>query len=361
MTKTAKISWAQALSWRMQRQMLDPVGKEAAEAVVGRLAAVASSAGELSIRSRQARSQAGEVERAIADGRLIKVYAFRGATHLMTPEDAGVYLALRASIRMWELPSWQSFYKLKPADWPGFRKAVRDALADGPLTWDEFKADITSHRQFKHLSKTFTDTLMKPLTWQGDMSFGPPRDGQSTFQRLEGNPRWGGIPDVEVAGPKAIEAYLAVYGPATLKHLRYWIGEGLGAGKQLRAWFAGLKERLAEVDMEDGKAFMLREDVTGMMATPVSSAVRLLPAYDQWVMGPGTFDANVVPAQLRTEVSRGANIVVAGGRVAGTWWIVETTLKIAWAEKRKAPKDQLAEEAERLARFVEKPLTMKFK
>ncbi len=356
MTKAKAVSWAQALSWRMERQFLEPVNGRTAEAVVKRLGAVPASAAEHSIRARLAKSRAGEAERAIADGRVVKVFAFRGATHLMAPEDAGTYMALRASSRMWELPSWQSTYKLKPEDWPGFRKAAREALADGPLTWDEFKAEITSQRQFKHLSKTFTDTLMKPLTWQGDMSFGPPRDGQSTFQRLDGNPRWAGIPELDAAGPKAIEDYLRAYGPATAKNLRYWLAEGLGAGKFVRGWLASLKDRIAPLKMEGGDAFVLGEDLDAIVAATESDTVRLLPAYDQWVMGPGTADANVVPSVLRAEVSRGANIVIFGGVVAGTWSASEDTVSVAWADKRKAPREPIADEVERLSTILGRPL-----
>jgi len=32
--------------------------------------------------------------------------------------------------------------------------------------------------------------LLRMLSWQGDLSFGPPRDGQRTVQRLDTNPRW---------------------------------------------------------------------------------------------------------------------------------------------------------------------------
>jgi hypothetical protein len=356
MSKAKDISWSQALAWRMRQQLLEPIGKPSAEAIVKRLGAVASSAGEMSIRARQARSRAGEVERAIEEGKLIKVFAFRGATHLMTPEDAGAYLALRASSRMWELPSWQSFYKLKPADWPAFRKAVREALANGPLTKDELKAAVTSHRQFKHLSKTFTDTLMKPLTWLGEMSFGPQRDGRATFQRLDSNPGWGGIPALGVAGPKVIEDYLRAYGPATTKNLKYWIAEGLGAGKFIRGWLASVKDKHADVDVDGTQAFILRTDLDALQSAEATDALRLLPAYDQWVMGPGTADANVVPSGLRGEVSRGANIVVYGGRVAGTWSMAGDSVTVAWSDKQKAPREQIAEEVERLAEIVERPL-----
>ena len=91
----------------MRRQLLEPVGSESVEGVVRRLGAVQAQfdpATELAVRTRRQRSRPGEVARALADGRIIKTFAFRGATHLMTPEDAGVYLALRAASRMWELP-----------------------------------------------------------------------------------------------------------------------------------------------------------------------------------------------------------------------------------------------------------------
>jgi hypothetical protein len=356
MSKATSINWSQALAWRMRQQLLEPIGKPTAEAIVKRLGAVASSAAEMSIRARQARSRVGEVERAIEEGKLIKVFAFRGATHLMTPEDAGAYMALRASSRMWELPSWQSFYKLKPEHWPAFRKAVREALAAGPLTKDELKAAVTSHRQFKHLNKTFTDTLTKPLTWSGEMSFGPLRDGRATFQRLDGNPRWSGIPTLDVAGPKVIEDYLRAYGPATNKNLKYWIAEGLGAGKFLRAWLTSMKDKLADVNVDGTQAFILRTDLETLQSAAATDALRLLPAYDQWVMGPGSADANLVPKQIRSEVSRGANIVVFGGRVTGIWSIAGDTVTVAWSDKQKAPREQIAEEVERLAEIVERSL-----
>jgi hypothetical protein len=179
------------------------------------------SGADLAVRTRRKRSRSGEVADALAEGRIIKTFAFRGATHLMTPEEGGFYLALRAASRMWELPSWQSFYGLKPADWPALREAVRDALADGPLTRAELGAAITARFRFRHLGFAFAEqsgTLLKPLAWQGDLSFGPPRAGHA-FQQLDHNPRWSGLPDLDEAGTRAVEAYFRAYGPATPDHV----------------------------------------------------------------------------------------------------------------------------------------------
>src|SRR4249919_4101055 len=138
----------------MRRQLLDPVGTESVAGVVRRLGAVPAqidAAAELAVRARRERSRPGEVARALAEGRIIKTFAFRGATHLLTPEDGGAYLALRAASRMWELPSWQSFYGLAPSDWPVLREAVRDALAQGPMTPEELGTAVSSERKFRHL------------------------------------------------------------------------------------------------------------------------------------------------------------------------------------------------------------------
>jgi len=358
------LTWSGALAWRLRRQLLDPVGTESVAGVVRRLGAVpaqSDAATELAVRVRRVRSRPGEVARALAEGRIVKTFAFRGATHLLTPEEGGAYLALRAASRMWELPSWQKHYGLAPADWPAFREAVRDALAGGPLTREELGAAVTARRRFRHLGFAFADgagTLLKPLAWQGDMSFGPPREGRATFQRLDGNPRWAGIPDLDEAGPRAVEAYFRAYAPATPDHLHYWLGEGLGAGrKRIASWIAGLGDRLAAVDVDGERAHALRTDVDELAGTPPSAAVRLLPGYDQWVLGPGTADPHVVPPARRAAVSRNANLVVAGGVLAGTWSLADSRCAVAWfGEAGPPPRDALDAEVARLASILDRQL-----
>jgi hypothetical protein len=69
----------------MERQLLDPVGTLSVPKVVRRLcgvqAQVASSA-ELAVRVRRQQSRPGDVERALADGRLIKTWAMRSRASL---------------------------------------------------------------------------------------------------------------------------------------------------------------------------------------------------------------------------------------------------------------------------------------
>jgi hypothetical protein len=359
------LSWSAALAWRMRQQLLDPVGAESVAGVVRRLAAVPAqhdAAAELAVRVRREGSRPGEVAGALAEGRIIKTFAFRGATHLLTPEDGGAYLAVRAASRMWELPSWQSFYGLTPSDWPVLREAVREALADGPMTRNELGAAVTARPKFRHLGFAFADgagTLLKPLAWQGDMSFGPSRDGRATFQRLDCNPRWAGVPDLNEAGMRAVEAYFRAYGPATPDHLRYWLGEGLGAGRKwIQSWISGFGDRLAAVEIDGDSAYVLREDLDELAATPATTAVRFLPGYDQWVLGPGTADAHVVPPGRRTLLSHGANIVIAGGVVSGTWSLTGNQVAAAWFAETGPPARDAAGEIARLATILDRPLQL---
>lgn len=344
----------------MQQHLLEPVGSCSAADVVRRLGAVLATdedSAEFAVGARRAGSLAGELGRALAGGEVIKAFAFRGAMHYLTPEDGGAYLALRSAGRQWELPSWQKYYELKATDWPGFRETVREALEEGPLTIAELGTAVTRQQAYRHLRPVFEDgagTLIKPLTWQGDMSLGPPRDGKHTFQRLADNPRWTGLWDLDEAGPHAITSYLRSYGPATHDHIHYWLGEGLSAGrKRLQGWLAEMKDELVAVDVEGETAYVTSEDVDALMAARPTEAVRFLPGHDQWVIGPGTKDEHVVPPTRRAPVTRKANIVIASGVVSGTWVAKDGEVEVLWFGGYRAPPcEAFEEQVERLATMI---------
>ncbi len=359
------LTWAQALAWRLERQLLDPVGSGSVADVVRRLGAVPSmdeSLAELAVRTRCTASEPGALAAALVEGSVVKAFAFRGSMHYLAPEDAGVYLALRAAGRQWELPSWVEHYRLTAEEWPDFRAAVRDALAGGPLTVAELGEALAASPDYRHLKPVFDEgagTLVKPLTWQGDMGFGPPRAGVPTFQRLDTNPRWAGIADLEVAGPRAVTAYLRTYGPATPDHLHYWLGSGLSAGrKRIDRWIAELDDDLVAVDVEATTAYVVRDDVAALEAARASSAVRFLPGHDQWVIGPGTKDQHVTPSSLRDLMTRKANPVIVGGVVSGTWARKKDELRVTWLDDRPRPDAAIEDEAERLAGLLDADLRL---
>ena len=329
------------MAWRLRRHLLHPVGNSSVGDVVGRLGAVPAypdNTPELAAGLRRSGSRFGDVARALDAGEVFKTYAFRGATHLLTPEEGGAYLALRASGRQWELPSWQETYGLAPGDWPAFRETIREAVADGPLTRQELSVAVGRQRRFRDAAAGLgsnSATLLKPLMWQGDLCFGPSRDGEGTFQGLR--PRWRagqGCRTSTTRAVRAVEAYVRTYGPTSPDGVQYYLGAGLSAGrKALRGWLDELSDRLVAVDIDGEEFLVCADDVDDLASTVVSPTVRLLPAADPWVMGPGTADPHVVPPAHRQPVTRGANLVLAGGVVAGTWTRKAGTLAVCLARR----------------------------
>lgn len=238
-----KISWEQALAWRMRRQLLEPVGGLSVADVVRRLcgvqAQVASSA-ELAVRVRRETSHAGEVARDLSEGRVIKTWAMRGTLHLLTPEDAGAFLSLMASARTWERPSWQRYFGATPEVMEALRVAVSEALDGPPLSREELVAAIVARPKLAHVGEQLRSgwgTILKPLAWQGDLCFGPSRGARVTFTRPElASLGWAGVPDPEVAGPRVFAAYLGAYGPATGDGFGNWLAGGWFGKRQLRTW-----------------------------------------------------------------------------------------------------------------------------
>lgn len=363
----AAVTWPQALAWRMRRQLLDPLSTGSAADVVRRLGAVLSTdqaAAELAVRTRLATSAASDLADALANGDVIEVFAYRGARHYLSADEGGIYLTLRTAGRQWELASWVEHYRLAAADWPDFRAAVREALTDRPLTAAELGDALGRTTAYRHLEPIFHEgasTLIKALNWQGDVSFGPRRDGQPTLQRLDSNPAWRPVADLDEAGTRAITAYLSTYGPATPDHLHYWFGEGLSAGrKRLTTWFSQLGDRLAAIDVDGTAAYVLRDDVDDLQSTVPTDAVRLLPGHDQWVIGPGTKDVNVTPAALRDLITRKANPVVVGGIVRGTWTRIGDQATVQWLDEQSRPDAAIAQEVARLADIVGHDLRMAY-
>ncbi|MGX7828806.1 DNA glycosylase AlkZ-like family protein [Actinokineospora sp. 24-640] len=332
------VTWAAALGWRLRRHFLEHGRAGSVEAVVDRLVAVPSWSGDAgtAIRLRLARPDEGDLAAATAAGRIFATYAFCGATHFMTPSSAAVHLALRSASRQWERPSWCQHYRLEPEQWPRLRATVRDALSSGPLTQHELAHAVAKDPAYRHLRSAFDDkshTFLKPFGWQGDLCFGPSAD-VPTFRLLEAIPGWAGLARIEEAGPLAIRAYLSAYGPATLDRVLYWLAAGLSAGRQrVTGWIERMGDELTTVSIEGASALCLAEHADDIARTPESGQVVFLPGFDQWVLGAGTADSNVVPAAHRPLATRGANLILIGGRVRGTRTIERAAIRARWLDR----------------------------
>jgi hypothetical protein len=336
-----KVSWDQALAWRLRRQLVDPRGDPDAVDVVGRLcgvqAQVASSA-ELAVRLRQATPQPGAVDRGMADGALVKTWAMRGTLHLLRSTDAPVFLSLVASARTWEKPSWQRAFGATPTDVEALVDVVSELLDGAALTRDELVAGIAATARFAAMEEHLRSgwgAVLKPLAWQGVLCHGPSRGNRVTFTRPDALvPEWTGIPDPDEAAPAAIAAYLGAFGPSTPEVFDAWLYRGALPKRRLRRWFAAMADRLTTVEVDGQDAYILSEHADDLARATPSRSVRLLGAFDQYVLGPGTAAPQILAPEHRARVSRAAGwiapIVVVGGRIAGVWELADDRVSVSF-------------------------------
>jgi hypothetical protein len=307
------------------------------------------------------------VSRALGEGRLIKTWAMRGTLHLLTPEDAGAFLSLIASGRSWERPSWQQYFGVSPKQLDALREVIRDALHGKVLTRDELIAAVIARRGYGHLGEALGEgwgTLLKPYAWQGDLCFGPSRGNRVTFMRPEdASSRWTGLPEPDGAAAIVIARYFRAYGPATIQNFHHWLSRGRISSRQLGTWFGATSDRLTEVDVDGERRYVLAADLDELASAKPTKAVRLLPGFDQYVLGPGTEDGHVLPARRRSAVSRQAGwispVVLAAGVIRGTWQLAGDRVRVAWfKEAGSVPRTALHDEVERLATIVGRELRL---
>jgi hypothetical protein len=359
------ITRQQAFAWRMRRQLLDPPSRLPVARVVARLcgvqAQVASSA-ELAIRMRRETSRHGEVGRALADGRLVKTWAMRGTLHLLAPENGAAFLSIMAPERLWE--RWRRYFGTSAEQIDLLWRTICEVLEAGPLTRAELADAVAGRRGLAFAEKALRSSygeILRPLAWRGHVCFGPSLGGLVTFTTPRSvSSRWPELTDPDDAAPVVIAAYLRAYGPATFDGLAAWLG-GAVDKRRLRTWFAGLADRLAEVEIEGHPAYVLTRDLADLVSTTPTGAVRLVPGFDQYVLGPGTRDPLLLPPERRAAVSRRAGwispVVLVDGSICGTWELVRDDASIAWFDEAgRPPRRAIGTEVARLSSLLGRDL-----
>jgi hypothetical protein len=326
------VTWAQVLAWRMRRQYIEPLGEASAVEVARRLAGVqaqVASAAELAVAVRQRSPERGAVTKALLDERtLVKTWAMRGTLHLLPADVAPAYLALCSTARPWEKPSWQKTFGASPADLEALAEAATAALAGGEvLTREELTQAVIEGTGSRHLAEVLGSSwgvLLKPLAWWGVLCHGPAQGTRVTFTAPERwLPGWTGLPPLDEAARIVVHAFLTAHGPATPDMFDNWLMRKTSRKKDVKSWFAMAEDGLSTVEVDGVQMFVLAEHRDELLATEPTASVRLLGAFDPYVLGAGTGAIYLVPAEHRSKVSRTGGwispVVLHEGRVAGVW------------------------------------------
>ena len=298
---------------RPPRTVLSPA--EIARRVCGVQAQDLPSA-ELALRARSDDLTASLVREArVTERAMIRTWAMRGTLHLIATEDAGWLLPLVAPRFLPRSRRRLAQLGVEGGDPARAVRLIGQMLADeGPLTRAEIAVRLARSGIRAEGQAAFHLILLTAL--EGLVCMGPDREGKPTFVLLRD---WIGPPDAMEADRALAELarrYLSAYGPATPEDMAAW--SGLGVTEARKAWRL-VADEVREIDA--GGRRMWTTQSQELRPKP-RGVVRLLPAYDNYMLGHLNRDFAVDPRNAR-EVHPGGGVirpvVLADGRAIANW------------------------------------------
>jgi hypothetical protein len=324
-----KLTWSKVAAWRAHRHHLDrraPAGDMLA--VAGRLCglhAQVMSAAELAVWARVDVLQRGAVPRAVWEERtLIKTWAMRGTLHLLPAADLPLWRGALATSRRYRSElGWKRWLGITLRELDELTEAIGKALDNRILTREELlrEADRLSGSKTK-LALNGWGTVLKPAAFAGHLCFAPNAGTRVRFTRPD---TWLKQPvralDPATATAELTRRFLRAYAPATVHDFaRWWGGASM---KTVRGWLSGLNEEVATVDLEGEQAWMLADDVREIRDLSPARSVRLLPAFDPYVVGASRHALHLLPGEFRSRIYRPQGwlspVLLVNGRMSGTW------------------------------------------
>ncbi len=291
--------------------------------IAGLHAQLASSA-ELTLHTRVDGLKRDYVSEALWKRRtLVKTWSIRGTLHLLPAAELPLWTAAQSQLKpRHHVNSWLKHWGLTRAQADAMLDAIPQALDGDPLTRDELATAVARIAKVDGLEATLRrgyGDLLKPAAFRGDLCFAPSDGRNVRFTRPD---RWLGPQepvDPEHATQEIARRYLAAYGPATRESFARWFG--MTSPAQGGRWLQALGDAAVTVELDGEALWMLAADVEA--EEEPEPAVRLLPAFDQYVIGAPRDRAAVLEDGVRDRVYRKGGwispVLLAGGRMAGVW------------------------------------------
>jgi len=279
------------------------------------------SAAALGMRVRSTGLHASDVNRALNDDRsIVRGWLMRGTLHMVAAEDFRWLVQLlgpvfvRASATRHTQLSLDDDVKTRGV------AAIRKILTDsGPIARYEL-VDRLRRRGIALDPKTQAPIhLIGLAALHGVLCLGPERDnGDPTYVLVDDWVRPARTLSREVALGELARRYFAAYGPATVEDLGAWSGISMA---EARSAVTTAKASLAEVTIQ-GQPGFVRKDRQTRVTKSAAPQVRLLPAFDAYLLGYRRRDLAVPPA-LQRRLQRGGGwlhpAVVVNGRAVAAW------------------------------------------
>jgi hypothetical protein len=367
-TEVVSLTWPEVLAWRLTRQHLSRrASRGEALGVVRRIcglhAQVMSSA-ELTLWARVEDLEPDAVHKALWEERsLVKTWAMRGTLHLLPAAELPLWVGAQGVLKpRHHAPSWLRYFGLSREEADALIAAIPEALDGRMLTREELTQEVGRLVGSEELGSKLRHSwgaLLKPAAFRGNLIFAPSAGQNARFARPDHwLAEWQPV-ETEGAAREVTRRYLAAYGPATREEFARWFG--MTSPAQAGRLIESLGEEIASVEIEGSQAWMLAEYLPEVEVAEPSGVVRLLPAFDHYVVAAPREREAVLPEALKSRVYRPQGwlspVLLVDGRMEGLWrherkrdqLIVEIE---PFAKQPGWVRRAAEEEAERLARFL---------
>ena len=260
------------------------------------------------------------------DRTLVKTWAMRGTLHLLPAADLPLWhAALSTSRRYRKAGLWRRF-GLTLEELDRLTEAVGTALDGCVVTREELALKvgrITRSKKFAaKLAYGSWGTILKPAAMTGRLCFGPSVGQRVRFTR-PGSwvPALGPQMEPQAATATVTRRFLSAFGPATYHDLaRWWGGGGISTARQ---WIAALGDEVSPVYLDGAQAWMLAADAGEARELPQQRSLRLIPAFDQYVIGASGHAEHLLTGGLRSRVYRPQGwispVLLVNGFMQGVW------------------------------------------
>ena len=271
----------------------DPV--EAIRAVVG-VQAQDRRAAFLAVRARAPGTTAEAIEHALSGDRaLARTWAMRGTLHLLAAADLPLVLAVFGPLHLARGERRLTHLGLPPAEAQRSTEVAAEIVAEeGPLTRHELAERLRARGVPVDPKGQAPIHVVGRAAHAGVLVEAGVRGREELYGPIDPGP----LPDRDAAVAELARRYAAAHAPATAADFAAW--SGLPAADVRRAW----------VEPAPGG--------DGADAGPV----RLLPAFDEWLLGWSSRDLVLDPRHAK-RVAPGGGIIrpvaIADGRVFATW------------------------------------------
>jgi hypothetical protein len=254
------------------------------------------------------------IEKAVADGAILRTWPFRGTIHFVTPADVRWMLALSAS-RALKMNARHRELGLDEATFAQARKVIESALRDGRprprpalrQALDDAGISTEGQRGIHILGR---------LAQEGLICIGPRQGKQQTFVLIEAWLPAGRKLARDEALAELTRRYFTSHGPATPADFAWWSGL---SKTEAQAGLQMVKPQLAQESIGEQVYWFAPSQSAGEMPSPTA---HLLPVYDEYVVAYKDRTAVLVPEYAARE-DAGNGIfrppILIDGQIVGTW------------------------------------------